>query len=457
MNSTNICNQILLKMSPTELFTPIIDVTAESLSICGNTHSISSIRKIRVLGIGKAAAQQVDSLCQRLSSFTELKEKLDTALVLTKYDHSIRSDSIVCLEGGHPLCDQNSVDNTQRAIDYVATMKENDLLIACISGGASSVMTLPIPSIELNELNAIFLELLGSGATIEEINAIRKEISLIKNGGMASCIGSKRAEILLVSDVSSDQIGMIGSGPFYFTEPDLASVILLINKFLSPKWATHILGHLMSKDREDLISRKRQGVRRKDINHTIISDFNDLMTKSNIVLNESGFKGFIIPRPLTCSIEEGLLVHISHIKKMIIKKNSSSIVSGGEIPITVRGSGQGGRNTEFVLQLGKKIFFDNILNLPLNDLKRITITSLGTDGTDGPTEYAGAFFDFEKFQESLKLDLDIDKYLQENDSLSFFQKVRSTIKTGPTGTNLMDLRIITISKFTKVHVGSTIE
>ncbi len=439
MDILKLCSDITHAIGPTNLFTPVIDVKNGVIHICGNQYPLHSIKKIKVVGIGKASALQTAALLSHLKKFPELKKKIEKGLCLTKYDHSVQMEDLVCLEAGHPLPDQNSIEGTKRVIEYIADMKECDLLITCISGGTSSLLTYPIPEFDIKDLSSISLELLGSGATIEEINAIRKEISIVKNGGLLNFSGTSNVEVLLVSDVSSNEIGMIGSGPFYFSETPKKELKRLIDTYLSKKWQDRIERWIDADDRDQFLNEKKK----RRAHHTIISDFASLMQHSRSKLELLGYKADVINDPVTTGIGEGIEIHLDLLKKLC-NDSKRALISGGEIPIHVHGNGLGGRNTEFVVQMAKALFEENELKLSQNDLGRITIVSIGTDGTDGPTEYAGGFFKYSHLKKINELGIDINETLANNDTLNLLTKIGSAIKTGPTGTNLMDLRIITI-------------
>ncbi len=397
---------------------------------------IERYEDIYLIGVGKAAYQQVSEIYKILSPW---REKIKKDLILTKYNHSKQafSQDSTIMETGHPVCDHNSQKAGEELLQFVSAIPKDALLIFAISGGASAIAVIPHKPFTLKTKIELFEQLLNGGATIDEMNKLRSEISQIKNGALLNHCQASEVVTLVTSDVPLPELALVGSGPTIFQEnlePELRS---LANKILSGETKNLYLSLLDNRPAKPTIRSKTTNI--------CIADGMILLKNAQDILEKSGSKNIELLTPLSNEIiGDGIAKHLQELKKLITSYPNWTMLSGGELTVKVSGKGMGGRNTEYVLQMCKNIFQENQLQLQEQQLQKIQILSLATDGSDGPTDCAGAWIDYERYQKSISLKLDINHYLQNNDSYNFFKEIDSLIMTGPTGTNLMDLRLITL-------------
>ncbi len=436
-------NDIIDEIKPDQIYRRRLRLDGTQLNIDQSKIELDSYPSIHVVGVGKAAAYSVEMLYQFLTPV--LGSKLKRGLACTKYDHGVKSSSFECFESAHPTPDQNSILAADRLIEYVSALPEEGLLIVCLSGGASSLAVKPVAGFDLAFKQQISKELLLSGAPIEEMNQIRRELSELKNGGLARYSGTRDILVLAISDIPSGQMSMIGSGPCFYEQGSDRAMGEIGRSYLSDVTNQRFEQYLGSQARLDFRRQKEKLLSGKKIDHHLICDFKILMSVSKKVLEKSTQKEVVVvDTPLIGDIEAGVQDHLDWIRKLV--ECGGTLVSGGEYTVNVTGNGVGGRNHEFVLLLSKQIFWDNKLELAADQLQRISFLSVGTDGTDGMTTAAGSFMNYELYCLAKKMNLDIIKYLENNDSYNFFSKINSVINTGATQTNVMDLRIVQVGE-----------
>lgn len=353
--------------------------------------------KTIMISIGKAAytmAKQVLSLID-----------IDEGLVVTKYGHSkdpLKNTKII--ESGHPLLDENSLLAANEAIKMVSNLNVNDTVIMLISGGGSSLFELPF--IPLKKLQSLNDELIKSGANINEINIIRKRLSKVKGGKFGSLCYPAKVFNIILSDIINDPLDMIASGP---TVPDTSSNIDAIN--IINKYGIKVDDQILE------LLNKKTTTTLNNIETFIAGNNEGLKLAAKRKAIELGYDVIYIDKPLTCDISEAVNIISSQIKDC---PNNTAIIYGGEITLNVKGNGLGGRNQELALRMIPYINKDTCF------------FSVGSDGTDGPTDAAGAYVDFDS-------EKDINDYVNNNDAYHCFEKYGGLIKTGPTGTNVCDL------------------
>ncbi len=386
---------------------------------------------IYLLGVGKCGYYQLRDFLD-VCSVKDIKIK--DVLAITKKDHYISDKEIEIVEGTHPILSEKSILAGQTLFNFLDRIGPEDKLIVLLSGGASSLVEALNNDITLEIAQNINDILLKSKANIEEINLIRSAISKIKSGGLLHLVKTKYITVYVSSDVSSNKLEFIGSGPFFHKTTDYLDLKSAAERYLPLEEAGIVCSSFLKKN--EVLEKSQK------VNHHIIQDYKTLL---NVAKREFDMEGFIFDKPLDGDIEYCLSSMIEKISKNLNKTTKNHIIlSVGECSFDVLGDGIGGRNLEFVLRLAKKIFYNNILNLKLTYLKRISFFSVGTDGTDGPTDVAGAHMDYNLFIKANKMKLDIDSYLLNNDSYNFFKKLGSTIFIEKGRTNLMDLRSILI-------------
>jgi len=372
---------------------------------------LSNYEKIFVIAYGKAAY----SMAKYVSEKINISQGI---VVVPKYTKSsIVSKKFKTFYSGHPLPDKESVRAGKAVQKLVSIRSKGDFLLFLVSGGGSSLLALP-DKITLTEKKHVTKLLLRCGATIDELNCVRKHLSMIKGGRLVqnmNCDGCA----LIMSDVVSNDLSVISSGCTYNDNTTFSDAMSVITKYslrkkLPKKVITHIKHGLNSKARRPNVS----GIKNK-----IIATNHDCL---NAMVLKSRLLGFTTK--VYSPVKHDVSISAKKLVQMIPKKRNSCMIFGGEPTVQVKGNGKGGRNQELVLQ---------ILKLIHNSEHHLLVSSISTDGIDGNTTYSGAII--ENNSSSLQK---ISSYLKNNDSHSFFKKYGGLIKTGPTHTNLMDVGLI---------------
>jgi glycerate 2-kinase len=403
--------------------------------IAGRTrYSLRGIRKIHVIGGGKAGAAMAKAVEQLALPAAERGH----SLINVKDGHLAKLKWIELNECGHPVPDLRGVRGAERIGEIARGAAENDLVICLVSGGASALLPLPAAPITLEEKQAVTKLLLASGANIHEINAVRKHISRIKGGQLARMAYPARVLSLILSDVIGDDLDVIGSG---MTAPDQST-------FGTARAVLEKYGIL---DRAPASVRRRieQGLRGSDPETPKAGDrafarVQNLIVGSNRLAVEAaaaharelGFRSLILSTFIDGETREIARMHAAIAKEVAAYgrplARPACLITGGETTVTLRGDGLGGRNQEFVLAAA----------MDIAGLDRAVLLSGGTDGTDGPTGAAGAIADGGTMARATEQNLDPNQFLAANDSYHFFEKLGDLLITGPTHTNVMDVRLI---------------
>jgi len=421
---------------PAEAIFRHVTVRDETLIARRRRYRLDAYRRIFVIGAGKAGAVMARAL-ERL-----LGRRITGGLVNVKYGHTARLRRVELNECGHPVPDAAGVAGARRIAELAAAAGADDLLICVISGGASALMPLPAEPVTLEEKQETTRLLLNCGASIHEINAVRKHISGIKGGQLARLAYPATIVSLLLSDVIGDDLDVIGSGP---TAPDGSTFAR----------ARAILEHYGILDQAPAAVRERlAGGERGEIPETPKAGDPELARSQNLVVGsnqlavdaaaaaarEGGFRTMVLSTFVEGETREVARVHSAIAKEIRASgrplKPPACVISGGETTVTIQGNGLGGRNQEFVLAAA----------IDLAGLPGTVVLSAGTDGTDGPTDAAGAIADGGSLARAAELGLDPVRYLADNDSYHFFEALGDLVQTGPTNTNVMDVRVLLVGK-----------
>jgi hydroxypyruvate reductase len=368
------------------------------------------------LGIGKAAIPMLDALAERIP--------LTGGLAVTKFASGLSRELFAVIEGGHPIPDARSLHAGERVLEFVSALTEDDTLVCLISGGGSALVTAPY--VPLEDLQTLTSLLLSSGARIDEINTLRRQLDRIKGGGLARATRAKIVSLIL-SDVIGNPLEAIASGP---TAPDPTTkedAIAILKKYnLEKRVPNSILEFLES----DNSLSQAQALGLHSIQNIIIGD-NKLAAEAALEQAElEGFQAEILTNELQGEARE-VGRDIAHRLRVSIseKPRPFCLIAGGETTVTIRGDGKGGRNQELALATVDVI----------QDLQNALLISFATDGDDGPTDAAGAVVTSDSARRAESLGLDAAGYLSRNDSYPFFQALGDLLQTGPTGTNVNDL------------------
>ncbi|MBU0993508.1 MAG: glycerate kinase [Proteobacteria bacterium] len=407
---------------------------AGRLVICGKSFNLSRFNRIYMIGFGKATAPMASAMEDLL------KEHLTAGIIIVKYGHGIHMNRTRIIEAGHPIPDEKGVSGTTDILELARQAGKNDLVICLVSGGGSSLLVHPAAGITLEDKQEISRILIECGATIQEINTIRKHLSAVKGGQLASLVYPATLVTLMMSDVVGDDPGIIASGPTVPDKSTFKDCLDVMGKYnlgnrLPSRVKTHLENGLNGLVNETPASNHEAF---KTSWHWVIGN-----NMTAILSAQKEAERLTYNTVILSSMIEGENRHVAAVHTAIVREIMKTghpinvpacILSGGETTVTVTGKGKGGRNQEFALACVKNI----------HDLGQVVILSTGTDGTDGPTDAAGAIVDSHTFSRSRSLCLDPEAYLRNSDSYEFFKKLDDLFITGPTHTNVMDLRILLV-------------
>jgi len=382
----------------------------DHLFLSGKKFDLKNYDKVFVIAIGKAAY----SMAEYVDSVIDITKGL---LVVPKKTKSLLARNFEVMQAGHPLPNKNSVIAAKKIIEFLECIKPSDFVIFLISGGASSLVSLP-DGITLEEKKIVTGLMLKCGATIFEINCIRKHLSKIKGGRLLGYLRSK-AISLVMSDVVGDDLTSIASGITYCDKTTFSGARKILRKYnLEGSVPISVLKHI------DLGMKKKipETPKKQKIQNLIISTNKICLDAMNIRAKDLGYS----TRVLNC-ISGDVRDLGKKIVKPLYNKKLNCVIFGGEVTVVVKGKGKGGRNQESVLYTA--------IDLAKQGIKAIVI-SVGTDGVDGKTDCAGAIW-----RSDQKID-GIMPYLNKNNSYNFFRKYGGLVFTGSTGTNLMDIGLV---------------
>ncbi|MBW2598298.1 MAG: glycerate kinase [Deltaproteobacteria bacterium] len=379
--------------------------------------NLSKFDRISLVGAGKATAPMAGAIEDMF------KKRIRKGLINVKYGFTQELAVTEITEAGHPVPDENGIKGTGKILDFLQKAGEKDLIFSLISGGGSALLPHPGGNITLSDKQEITRQLLACGASINEINAVRKHMASSKGGQMARAAFPATVINLMLSDVVGDKMDVIASGPFVpdtstfkdvwgiFKKYDLKNIPAVIHKHMK----AGLDGQIPETPKE---------------NDRIFDRVFNFIVGSNILALEAASKK---------AKKEVARVHTA-VAKEIVKTGRpipapACIISGGETTVTIRGDGLGGRNQEFCLAACL-----DLVELP----PRVVILSAGTDGNDGPTDAAGALVDPFTVTRGKDAGMEADEFLNRNDAYHFFEKTKDLLMTGPTHTNVMDVRIVLV-------------
>jgi hydroxypyruvate reductase len=410
-----------------------INLTDSYLKIGNETYIMNEIGDIYVLGTGKAVLPMTQAVCNVLGDHLAggvIIGKHADSQILDKLPHSIQVHF-----GDHPVPSERSFESAQKMTAFTDRMKAKDLVICLISGGGSSLMTLPVETVSLADMQEVTRQLLFSGATINEVNAVRKHLDKIKGGGLAKYVWPAKLTTLVLSDVIGDSLDAIASGP---TVPDASTysdVLLIIHKYqLESSIPENVLLYIKAGKNGQIPETVKSDDECMQAAHTyIVGSLTLSIQAAAKKAAQTGFNTRILTSELTGEAREVGEKLAGELLLMAGELNSDGkpglLIAGGETTVTVKGEGKGGRNQEASLSAAKE----------LKGCPNCLFISLATDGEDGPTDAAGAAVNGFTITKGIEQGLDADEYLERNDAYHYLEAVDSLIKIGPTGTNVNDL------------------
>ena len=435
----DIFKAVVSAADPYRAVTRVLRLEHNTLFAGGSVYKLDSFSRIIVVGAGKAAGPMAAAVEDVLGG------RIDRGIVVVKYGHAVNLKTIEQVEAGHPLPDESGVQGTRRILELVRNADEKTLVICLLSGGGSALLVAPLPGITLEDKQRTTDLLLKAGASINELNTVRKHLSAVKGGRFAKTACPATVVTLMLSDVIGGRLDVIASGP---TVPDSTSfddAALVINKYgLSSDIPSRVAA---------FIERGKAGQEPE----TVKSD-NPCFLKNQNVLVGSIVQALAAARGKALSlgyVSELITPELRGEARDVARRLAQAalltrdalkpgerrcLLFGGETTVTVRGKGRGGRNQELALAFAQEIA----------GMEGITMLSAGTDGTDGPTNAAGAIVDGMTAIKAWEIGLPPEVYLGDNDSYTFFKRFDSLtgekhhIITGPTGTNVTDLQVILV-------------
>jgi len=354
------------------------------------------------------------------TAYDHLGSRIEQGIVITKYGH-VKSPigNLICYEAGHPIPDNNSFLATQAALDLVAGLTEQDAVLFLLSGGGSALFEKPLVSGE--ELQNITSQLLSCGADITEINTIRKRISAVKGGRFAEYCAPAQVFSIVLSDIIGDPLDMIASGPAYPDSTTCTQAKAIANKY-ALKLSSQAIQCLETETPKQLFN----------VTTCITGSVRQLCAAAATAAQELGFETHILTDQLCCQAREAGSFLGAIAKTHYGTKKKLAFIAGGETVVKVTGSGKGGRNQELALSAAVQI----------DGLNNVCVFSIGSDGTDGPTDAAGGYVDGDTANILRNKGISIYDVLNGNDAYHALQETNGLIFTGPTGTNVNDVSVI---------------
>ena len=374
--------------------------------------------RIVLVAAGKAAWQMAKA------AWDEVGDLIDSGVVITKYDHSKGPiGNLEIFEAGHPVSDENSYKATKRAIELVSNLKKGDNVLFLLSGGGSALFEKPLVSEAENQ--SITKQLLKCGASIVEMNTIRKRLSAVKGGRFAQLCEPAHVFTIVLSDIIGDPLDMIASGPAYPDSSTCEQALEIAERYkltLSGK-----AGYLLQTETPKALN---------NVSTFVTGSVKQLCDSAMETARELGYEPHFLSAELQCEAREAGAYLATIAQKHQDSEKSLAFIAGGETVVHVTGNGLGGRNQEIALSAA----------LGICDCKNTCVFSVGSDGTDGPTDAAGGFCDQDTRGKLDEQGISIEAVVDDNDAYHALRKCGGLIITGATGTNVNDLTVLLIKR-----------
>ncbi len=374
--------------------------------------------KLYVVAAGKAAWQMAKTAADILG------EGIEAGVCVTKYGH-VKGDiaKVTFYEAGHPVPDENSFRGTQAVLDMVADLKKEDTVIFLLSGGGSALFEKPLISGE--ELSDITNQLLACGADITEMNTVRKRLSAVKGGRFAKLCEPARVYSIVLSDILGDPLDMIASGPAYPDASTCGQAEAVIRKY-----------HLKISERAMELIKTETPKELENVETVITGSVRNLCEAAGEACRRQGYEAVVLTDQLACEAREAGVFLAAIAKSHQDTEKSLAFLAGGETVVHLTGKGKGGRNQELALSAA----------IGISGLRETAVFSVGSDGTDGPTDAAGGYCDGETKPFLDSAGIDIYQVLQDNDAYPALKKAGGLLITGATGTNVNDVSVLLIRR-----------
>ena len=429
----SILQEALNAVDPMEAIRRSVHLEGDVLQVGDRSYDLTRVARIFVVGGGKAGAPMAAAVEQILG------DRVTAGYVNVKYDHLLPADEmpkrIVINEAGHPTPDENGRTGVEKMFELLTDLTERDLVICVISGGGSALMVMPQEGITLADMQKLTGSLLRCGATINEMNAVRKHLSALKGGQLARRVAPAQVISLILSDVVGNPLDVIASGP---TSPDTSTFAeafrVLRDGGVWDEVAPTIRVRLESGLAGDIPENPKEDDPLFDRVNNVIVASNDVAALAAVRHAETvGFNTLLLSTYVEGEAREvakvfaGLAKELVHNDRPLARP--ACLIAGGETTVHIHGLGMGGRNQEMALASA----------IALYGWPDVMVVCLATDGTDGPTDAAGALATGQTVAEGIEKGLDAGEFLADNDSYHFFEALGDLLLTGPTNTNVNDL------------------
>ena len=425
----------LRAVDPVEAILRYVKPVEDGLQIGEHRFKFADYDRILVAGTGKAGAPMAKALEGLLG------DRISDGVIVVKEGHGLPLQHVRIHEAGHPVPDDRGIRGAEDVLSLVNAAGERDLVICVISGGGSALLVAPAEGVTLEDKQEVTRLLLACGADIHEINTVRKHLSRAKGGGLARLAYPATVVSLILSDVIGDDLNVIASGPAVPDTSTFADARGVFQKYdiwdQVPESIQHRIRQGLSGDIEDT-PKAGDAVFRRCYSELVGTNIQALIAASKEA-QLKGYQSLILSSTVEGEAREVVKMFAAFAKEVRNSANPipapACILCGGETTVTIQGQGKGGRNQEFAL--ASAIIIDGMEN--------IVVLSGGTDGTDGPTDAAGAIADGSTITRARANDLDALDFLRRNDSYHFFQPLGDLIITGPTRTNVSDVYMVLVA------------
>ncbi|MFO7754304.1 MAG: glycerate kinase [Desulfobacteraceae bacterium] len=404
------------------------------LEIDGTAFDLSRFNRVLLLGAGKAGAPMAGALEKILGG------RLSRGLVLVKYGHVQLLEKTELVQAGHPVPDGNGLEGTKRLMELAEKADQGTLVICVLSGGGSALMPWPAPGIDLADKQETTRLLLECGASIHEINTVRKHLSRVKGGRLASAVYPGTLACLVLSDVIGNDLDIIASGPGVPDPGTFEQCMEIVHGYgLESRLPVSVQKHLKKGAEKRVRETPKPGDPVFDNTfHAVIACGMDALKAAAAKAEALGYHPYILSDDVSGETVDAAGEHVRI--ALSIKAGAHGVsppaclLSGGETTVTLQNPGKGGRNQEFALKCA----------LDIAGLDNIAVLSAGTDGTDGPTDAAGGLVDTSSKRRAEKSGFDARHHLDGHDAYPLLEAAGDLYKTGPTFTNVMDMRVILV-------------
>ena len=422
---TRILGAAIAAVEPGAAISRFVRREGEKLTVSDREYDLRLFRRIFLWGIGKASVAMSAGLVKILGS------RLEAGLVISKHAPSIPKLPFSVIKGDHPLPGEHSLEAGQKTKELISSLSPDDLLFCLISGGGSALVTSPVEGISLADLQALTSALLSCGASVDEINILRRRLDQVKGGGIVKMAKGGNIISLILSDVVGNPLEAVASGP---TAPDPSTHSIALSVIASYGLENKIPFSIIQSLKNSPETPKPGDPIFDKVQNVIVGS-NLLAAQSALArAEEEGFHPYLLRTDLQGEARETAF-ELSTIIRQASRTGDpiprpACIVAGGETTVTLKGRGKGGRNTELALAAVRE----------LADFPKVMLVTLATDGEDGPTDAAGAVVTGDTFRRAVsKFAMHPGDYLDRNDSYSYFDALDDLLKPGPTGTNVNDL------------------